>query len=172
MTLIGNLYRWIYGSIRDRPTNFSWVVPGKLAGTGLPVTYDEFNWIIEQGIRVVVTVREVSLPAPWLKDIDDYLHLRVEDYGSPPLEMLADAVSFIDKQIDRGKPVVVHCAAGKGRTGEVLAAYLIMKEKLTATEAIEKIRTIRPGSVQSIVQEYALSAYEKYLAKNATSIPP
>jgi atypical dual specificity phosphatase len=62
-----------------------------------------------------------------------------------------------------GKPVLVHCAAGKGRTGAVLAAYMIKKENLAADQAIEKIRLMRPGSVQSITQETALSMYEKYL---------
>jgi atypical dual specificity phosphatase len=45
----------------------------------------------------------------------------------------------------------------------VLAAYMIKKENLTAEQAIEKIRLMRPGSVQSITQETALSMYEKYL---------
>jgi atypical dual specificity phosphatase len=45
----------------------------------------------------------------------------------------------------------------------VLAAYMIKKENLTADQAIEKIRLMRPGSVQSITQETALSMYEKYL---------
>jgi atypical dual specificity phosphatase len=115
-----------------------------------------------------VTVREVPLPSVWLNDADnivvDYLHLRVEDYGSPSLEDLGNAVTFIHKQIAENRPVVVHCAAGKGRTGEVLAAYLMMSENLTAIEAIEKLRGIRPGSVQSVAQETALAMYEKYLS--------
>jgi atypical dual specificity phosphatase len=58
---------------------------------------------------------------------------------------------------------LVHCAAGKGRTGALLAAYIVKKQNLTAKQAIEKIRIMRPGSVQSIMQETALSMYEKYL---------
>jgi atypical dual specificity phosphatase len=58
---------------------------------------------------------------------------------------------------------MVHCAAGKGRTGSVLAAYLVKKQGVTAEEAIEKIRSMRPGSIQSVVQETAVSMYEKYL---------
>jgi atypical dual specificity phosphatase len=45
----------------------------------------------------------------------------------------------------------------------VLAAYMVKKQNLTAKQAIEKIRIMRPGSVQSIMQETALSMYEKYL---------
>ncbi len=151
--------------ISDRPTNFSWVEKGKLAGSGLPVNEEEFKWLIEKGIKSIVTVREVPLPSKWFDGSDiDYFHLMVEDYGAPSMEDMDQAVNYIDKKISSGKPVLVHCAAGKGRTGAVLAAYLMKKENLTADQAIEKIRLMRPGSVQSLTQETALSMYEKYLS--------
>jgi atypical dual specificity phosphatase len=166
LTKIGDAYRRFHGMVTDRPTNFSWVIDGKLAGCGLPVTEDEFGWVIDQGIKSIVTVREVALPSEWFNGGDggiDYLHLAVEDFGAPNLEELVQAVDFIDQQIRSGRPVMVHCAAGKGRTGAVLAAYLIKKQSLTADQAIEKLRGTRPGSVQSISQETAVSMYEKYL---------
>jgi atypical dual specificity phosphatase len=150
--------------ISDRPTNFSWIEQGRLAGSGLPVHEEEFKWLIDKGIKSIVTVREVPLPSKWFDGSDvDYLHLMVEDYGAPSMEVIDEAVDYIDKKISSGKPVLVHCAAGKGRTGAVLAAYLMKKENLTADQAIEKIRLMRPGSVQSLTQETALSMYEKYL---------
>ena len=150
--------------VSDRPTNFSWVREGKLAGSGLPVTHDEFKWILNKGIKSIVTVREVPLPSKWIDGTDiDYLHLMVEDYGVPNMEVLDEAVNYIDNKIQNGKPVLVHCAAGKGRTGALLAAYMIKKENLTAEQALEKIRLMRPGSVQSLTQETALSMYEKYV---------
>ncbi len=150
--------------ISDRPTNFSWVTEGKLAGSGLPITEDEFRWVVDKGIKSIVSVREVPLPSKWFDGGEiDYLHLMVEDYGAPTIEVLDETVDYIDKKIGSGKAVLVHCAAGKGRTGAVLAAYMIKKENLTAEQAIEKIRLMRPGSVQSITQETALSMYEKYL---------
>ena len=164
MTKIGNAYRRFHGIISDRPTNFSWVIDDKLAGCGLPVTENEFKWVVEKGIKSIVTVREVPLPSEWFDDTDiDYLHLRTEDFGAPTLEEMEEAVNFIDKEIQRGRPVLVHCAAGKGRTGAVLAAYMMKKQNLTAKHAIERMRIKRPGSVQSITQETALSMYEKYL---------
>ncbi len=137
---------------------------GKLAGSGLPVSEEEFRWLFEKGIKTIVTIREVPLPSKWFdgKDID-YLHLKVEDYGAPSVEVMDETVDYIDNKISSGKPVLIHCAAGKGRTGALLAAYLIKKENLTAKQAIEKIRLMRPGSVQSLTQETALSMYEKYL---------
>ena len=164
MTKIGNAYRRFHGIISDRPTNFSWVINDKLAGCGLPVTENEFKWVVEKGIKSIVTVREVPLPSEWFDGTDiDYLHLRTEDFGAPTLEEMEEAVNFIDKEIQRGRPVLVHCAAGKGRTGAVLAAYMMKKQNLTAKHAIERMRIKRPGSVQSITQETALSMYEKYL---------
>ena len=164
MTKIGNAYRRFHGIISDRPTNFSWVIDDKLAGCGLPVTENEFKWVVEKGIKSIVTVREVPLPSEWFDGTDiDYLHLRTEDFGAPTLEEMEEAVNFIDKEIQRGRPVLVHCAAGKGRTGAVLAAYMMKKQNLTAKQAIERMRIKRPGSVQSITQETALSPYEKYL---------
>jgi len=164
LTKIGDAYRWFHGRIAERPTNFGWVIEGKLAGCGLPVTHDEFEWLVENGIKSVVTVREVPLPSEWFDGSDiDYLHLEVEDFGAPSIEDLDKAVGFIDEEIKKDRPVMVHCAAGKGRTGAVLAAYLVKNQNLTAEQAIEKVRSMRPGSIQSVAQETAISMYEKYL---------
>jgi atypical dual specificity phosphatase len=171
MTKIGNAYRWMYGRVADRPTNFSWVLDGKLAGSGLPMTYSQFFWLIKHGIKTIITVREVPLPSNWftesINNIDrdnvNYLHLRVEDFGSPSIEEIDSTVEYIQNQIDNKKPVMVHCAAGKGRTGTILAAYLLKNENLTAEQAIKKIRNLRPGSIQSNIQEMTISIYENYL---------
>lgn len=170
MTKIGDAYRWVHGRITERPTNFSWVIDGKLAGSGLPFSVDEFEWLLGRGIRSIVTVREVPLPSEWFNGSDiSYLHLIVDDFSAPSVEELDSSVTFIENQIGIGRPVMVHCAAGKGRTGTVLAAYFVKNESLTAEEAIEKLRSLRPGSVQSVIQETAVSMYEKFLKSRRNS---
>ena len=156
------MYRRVHSMVSERPTNFGWVIENKLAGSGLPVSSDEFGWLLEHGVKSIVTVRETALPPTWTEKIG-YMHLQVDDYGAPELEEIDRAVDFIDAEIQNNRPVMVHCAAGKGRTGVILAAYLVKKEGLGAWQAIDKIRAMRPGSIQSEVQEWAIEMYEKYL---------
>jgi atypical dual specificity phosphatase len=177
MTLIGDVYRWLYSKFISRPTNFSWVINNELAGSGLPLTLDQFMWLVNHGIGTIVTVRELPLPSEWLLDDDiksshskgrttkklNYLHLRVEDYHSPSIEEIESTVKFIENEIEGKRAVLVHCAAGKGRTGTILGAYLLKKENLSAKEAITRIRNLRPGSIQTDSQENSLFEYEKYL---------
>ncbi|WP_415281930.1 dual specificity protein phosphatase family protein [Candidatus Nitrososphaera sp. FF02] len=162
MTRIGDMYRRLHSMVSERPTNFGWVIEGKLAGSGLPVSSEEFGWLLEHGVKSVVTVRESALPPAWTGRIG-YMHLQVDDYGAPELEEIDRAVDFIDGEIGAGRPVTVHSAAGKGRTGLILASYLIKKEGLGARQSIDRIRSMRPGSIQSEAQEKALEVYEKYL---------
>src|SRR5919197_562996 len=165
MSEIGSGSRRLYGRMKNKHTNFSWVIEGNLAGSGMPMTYPQFLWVVAHGVKAIVTIREVPLPTQWFSDGNgvDYFHLRVEDYGAPSLEEMDNTVDYIQQQISHKKPVMVHCAAGRGRTGTILAAYFIKKENLTADQAIERIRTIRPGSIQSDRQEIALYMYEKYI---------
>jgi atypical dual specificity phosphatase len=170
MTLIGNIFRWAHGKVSNKPTNFSWVIDNKLAGSGTPMTSEQYRWLIKNNIKSIVTVREFPLPQKWLVDneketiINDYKFVYVKDYGVPSLEVLDNIVDYINIKITKEKkPLVVHCAAGKGRTGTILAAYLLKQDNISAQDAIKKIRKLRPGSIQSNVQEEILHKYETFL---------
>ncbi|MDC0450342.1 dual specificity protein phosphatase 23 [Nitrosopumilus sp.] len=162
MSKPGNIWRKVHGKITKKPTNFSWLIEEKLAGSGIPTSLDEFEWLLNQGVKSIVTMTENSLPDDWTQQID-YLHIPTADFHAPNMEEIDSAVEFIQNQIQNNQSVMVHCAAGLGRAGTILACYFIKYKKLSAIQAIKKIRDERPGSIQSDVQELAISYYEKYV---------
>ena len=158
----GNLWRSVHGRISGRPTNFSWVVPGRVAGSGFPTTLGEFEWLLQQGIGGVVTMTENSLPTEWTGRVS-YLHVPTPDMTAPEPEDIDAAVDFIHRNAEAGRPTAVHCAAGLGRAGTILACYLVKHKGYGARQAINEIRLRRPGSIQSDVQETAIMMYERFL---------
>ena len=164
MTKIGNVYRSIYGNMFNKPTNFSWVIDNKLAGSGIPTNEKEMKWLYnKQKIKTIVTIREEPLPSKWIKSNIDYKYVKSNDLEVPAMEEIIKAIDFIDIQIEKNKPVMVHCLAGKGRTGTILACYILKKDKLKAIDAIKKIRSVRPGSIQSEIQEETIYKFEKII---------
>ncbi len=162
MSRPGNIWRRVHGRITKKPTNFSWVIGGKLAGSGMPTSPAEFDWIVGQGISSIVTMTEGALPEGWTQKVD-YLHVPTPDLTAPGMDEIDAAVEFIHDQIGRKKPVLVHCAAGMGRAGTILACYHVKYLSYSGPAAIEKIRRERPGSIQSDMQEIAISLYEKHV---------
>ena len=85
------------------------------------------------------------------------------DMGVPQFDDLTNAVDFIHDRLNDKEPVMVHCLAGLGRTGTILACYFIKYQKMSADDAIQKVREERPGSIQSFSQEEIIFQFEKSL---------
>ena len=162
MTKIGDVKRKLHGKIWKKPDNFSWLIEGKLAGSAIPTSTDEVEWAIEQGVKSIVTVKEEPLDESWIKDVN-YLHVPSNDMGVPEFVDLVSAVDFIRGRITNNEPVMVHCLAGLGRTGTLLACYLVKYQNMSADEATKKVRGERPGSIQSYPQEEIIFRFEKSL---------
>ncbi|MFM8659578.1 MAG: dual specificity protein phosphatase family protein [Candidatus Nitrosotenuis sp.] len=127
-----------------------------------PTTIEEINWIQKQGVKSIITMTEYGLPQAWVDGMQ-YIHVPTEDLTAPDIDKIDSTVDYIAERIKNKEPVMVHCAAGIGRTGTILASYLIKYKKMSAKEAIELVRKERPGSIQSTSQEIAVSSYEKFL---------
>ena len=162
MTKIGDAKRKLHGMITGKPDNFSWLIENKLAGSAIPTSKDEIKWLHEQGVKSIVTIREDPLDNDWTTDMK-YLHILSDDMGVPTFDDLKNSVDFIHQRIENNEPVMVHCLAGLGRTGTLLACYLIKYEKMTAEDAIQLVREKRHGSIQSFVQEELIFQYAKTL---------
>ena len=162
MTKIGDAKRKLHGMITGKPDNFSWIIEEKLAGSAIPTSKEEIDWIKQEGVKSIVTIREEPLEDEWIKDVN-YLHVHSNDMGIPEFNDLVFAVDFIHRKIEDNKPVMVHCLAGLGRTGTILACYLIKYENMSADDAVEKVRRERHGSIQSFSQEEIIFRFEKFV---------
>ena len=64
--------------------------------------------------------------------------------------------------------VVAHCFWGRGRTGTMLACYLVKDEGIDPQEAISRIRDQRPYSVETYEQEDAVINYADHLKSKSS----
>ena len=164
MTKIGDAKRKLHGIITGKPDNFSWIIDKKLAGSAIPTSKEEIDWVKQEGVKSIVTIREEPLDDDWIDDIN-YLHTNSNDMGVPEFDDLVKSVDFIHQRITNSEPVMVHCLAGLGRTGTILACYLIKYEKISADDSIARIRKQRPGSIQSFLQEEIINRFEEFVRK-------
>ena len=160
----GDVYRRLRAFVRDCPSRFSWV-DDYVAGSGRPMTFEQLKWIKERGIETIISLTENPLPREWIEELRfRYFHTPILDHSAPSPEKLRQIVDLILREVEEGRKVLIHCAAGLGRTGTVLAAYFIARKRMSAEEAMELVRRLRPGSIEDI-QEWSIREFHrKYLS--------
>jgi len=164
---VGDLYRRVLALFTDRPSRFSWI-DENVAGSGRPMSRKQVEWVRHAGIDVIISLTEDPLPREWLEEVGlDYRHFPIEDHSAPSPETLKRIVDEILKCVERGRRVLVHCAAGLGRTGTVLAAYLVAAKGLSGEEAIRRIRELRSGSIEPNQESSVIEFQRRYFPRAA-----
>jgi protein-tyrosine phosphatase len=121
----------------------SWLIPEKLAKSYIPESADLLEWR-RAGIQSVVNLLEEyydDIAQQELRHGFSVLHSPIPDMCAPPLDQLQMIVQWIDQEIGAGRKVLVHCFAGIGRTGVILAAYL-MHTGMPLHDALRKILSV------------------------------
>lgn len=145
----------------SRPYFFSWIDEPLLSACAEPAGAEQLAWLREQGVDILITLTEEPLPRTWVDAAGLMsVHVPIPDMDVPAVEQVKEVMSVIDKAKAGGMGVAIHCLAGRGRTGTILAAYFV-HQGLSAAEAIEKVRNLRPGSIEVPEQEDAIRAFER-----------
>jgi atypical dual specificity phosphatase len=148
------------------PTGFHWIVPGRLAGCAEPGVFSAIEYdmglLHNIGITHLITLTEKDLDQNALRRYKlKNLHLPIYDREAPSMAQTYMLVRRMQVLLDQGAVLAVHCRAGIGRTGTILAAWLIREGGLSASHAIERLRTICRTYVQTEVQEQFLQNFEQ-----------
>ena len=144
-----------------------WAIPGVLAGMPMPFIHpkrrinaggsldaydDELQVLCQAGVRAVVSLLNIPSDAPVYESAGfHFLCLPVPDGQPPTREQVYRFVSFMAEQRAAQRPVAVHCEGGIGRTGTMLAAYLISHGE-SAGAAIRQIRAVEPSAIETAQQ--------------------
>jgi atypical dual specificity phosphatase len=143
------------------PPGFSWVEKPLLAAMAQPDEAEQLEWLRRQGVELVLSLTEDPLRRDWVNDAGlMVVHVPVVDMEPPTQAQLDRAVSTIKRAHDRNMGVAVHCTAGLGRTGVILASYYVSKG-MTAKNAIARVRRLRPGSVETDEQAEAVAEFAR-----------
>ncbi|XP_074643024.1 dual specificity protein phosphatase 23-like [Tubulanus polymorphus] len=145
------------------PPYFSWVIEGLLAALAFPSQPEHIEYLKDNNIKHLVSLTAERIPkVDGFPDIN-WTHIPIKDFTAPTLPQVDEFVKLLDYAKKENEAVAVHCAAGRGRTGTMIASYLIKEYGLPAEEAITKTRSLRPGSIETKDQEKLVHTYYDHI---------
>ncbi|KAK6733266.1 hypothetical protein RB195_017175 [Necator americanus] len=152
--------------------DMNWIIPGKILSfcgphnesrieDGYPYHSPEtyFDYFRATNITTIVRLNMRMYDAKKFTDAGfEHVDLFFIDGSTPSEEIVEKFISVVDKA--KGA-VAVHCKAGLGRTGTLIACWMMKEFGLNAAECMAWLRICRPGSVIGPQQEY-LVAMQKF----------
>lgn len=153
--------------------DLNWIIPNKFIAfygphsttkleNGYPLHAPEayFPYFKQHNVTTIVRLNKKMYKAKRFTDGGfDHKDLFFVD-GSTPSDGIMRQFLVISEKAKGA--LAVHCKAGLGRTGTLIACYMMKHYKFTAAEAIAWIRICRPGSIIG-QQQHWLEGKQSYL---------
>ena len=153
--------------------NFAWFIEDTLAIMGRPGSLNELEddllFLRRNGIEKIVSLTLDPVNEDELDKFSmEVVHIPVPDGVAPTIAQIEEFNAKAGKWLAEGKGVVVHCGAGYGRSGTMLACYLVGTGS-TSGEAIRRVRRFRPQAIETREQEDCIAQYELHLLERRLS---
>lgn len=150
--------------------DFRWIEAGRLAGCSMPGMFAETSADLAhlrgQGIHHLVSLTESPLePVPESGLV--FHHFPIDDMGVPQPRATESLCRNIVRWLAAEQPVAVHCKAGIGRTGTILACCLVAKGFGTRA-AISAVRRVNRLYVQTDGQERFVGHFEEHFLSSGS----
>jgi protein-tyrosine phosphatase len=129
----------------DWAANLTWLTPRLAVGGSFPIERAEHLAGALQ-IAAVVDLRVEACDDETVLERHgvSFLHLPTEDHGAVSQLMLDEGVAFVNRHLDHGKRVLVHCEHGIGRSALLALCVLVGRgmAPLTALELAKSRRSL------------------------------